>query len=157
MQRRLLTLLVCSSSVAAFSQNVAPPTVAILPFSNTSRTGMSSADPSSLDWIGESIAETLREAGGARGLATLERDELLDAYRRLKLRERFPLTEASILKIGESVDAEQIVSGSFEYRRAAPADVHSPAGESRGSLRIASRLMIAAICANPPNLASRVL
>ncbi len=102
---------------------------------------MSSSDPSALDWIGESIAETLREAGGARGVATLERDELLDAYRRLKLRERLQLTEASILKIGESVDAEQVVSGTFEYRRA---DSNNPAGainnDSRGSLRISARV-----------------
>src|SRR5579872_3188071 len=122
MQRRFLTLLVCSSGVAVFAQSSlpqssSPQTVAILPFANVSRTGMSSSDPSALDWIGESIAETLREAGGARGVAVLERDELLDAYRRLKLHERLQLTEASILKIGESVDAEQVVSGTFEYRR----------------------------------------
>ena len=105
---------------------------------------MSSADPSALDWIGESIAETLREVGGARGLATLERDELLDAYRRLKLRERLQLTEASVLKIGESLDAEQVVSGTFEYRRSASGastpDPKSPANDSRGSLRISARV-----------------
>ncbi len=105
---------------------------------------MSSPDPSALDWIGESIAETLRESGGARGVATLERGELLDAYRRLKLRERLQLTEASILKIGESVDAEQVVSGTFEYRRATPPDASRPSGpnnnDSRGSLRISARV-----------------
>jgi tetratricopeptide (TPR) repeat protein len=143
---------VCSSGVAAFSQasfpnTSVPQTLAILPFANTSRTGMSSLDPSALDWIGESIAQTLREALGARGLATLERDELLGAYRRLKLRERLQLTEASVLKIGESVDAEQVVSGTFEYRRSAPAEIshaqdtnNLPANESRGSLRVSARV-----------------
>jgi tetratricopeptide (TPR) repeat protein len=107
---------------------------------------MSSPDPSSLDWIGESIAETLREASGARGLATLERDELLVAYRRLKLRERLQLTEASVLKIGESVDAEQVVYGAFEYQRSAPAEpTRAPNGTnlsavSRGSLRVSARV-----------------
>jgi tetratricopeptide (TPR) repeat protein len=104
---------------------------------------MSSPDPSSLDWIGESIAETLREASGARGLATLERDELLAAYRRLKLRERLQLTEASVLKIGESLDAEQVVSGTFEYQRSAPEEPtrapNAPA-DSRGSLRVSARV-----------------
>ena len=146
MQRCLLTLLVCANGIAVFSQTPVPQTVAILPFANTSKTGMSSADPAALDWIGESIAETLREAAGARGLASLERNELLDAYRRLKLRERFPLTDASVLKIGETLDAEQVVAGSFEVHRAAPAEransiaENGPAAESRGSLRIAARV-----------------
>jgi tetratricopeptide (TPR) repeat protein len=142
---------VCSSGVAAFSQasfpkTSVPQTLAILPFANISRTGMSSPDPSALDWIGESIAQTLREVSGAHGLPTLERDELLGAYRRLKLRERLQLTEASILKIGESLDAEQIVSGTFEYQRSAPADPthtpngNNPAADSRGSLRLSARV-----------------
>ena len=131
MQRCLLTLLVCANGIAVFSQTQVPQTVAILPFANTSKTAMSSADPAALDWIGESIAETLREAAGARGLATLERNELLDAYRRLKLRERLPLTDASVLKIGESLDAEQVVAGTFEYHRPAPSEGWLRGGHSR--------------------------
>jgi tetratricopeptide (TPR) repeat protein len=130
---------VCANGIAVFSQTQAPQTVAVLPFANTSKTAMSSADPAALDWIGESIAETLREAAGARGLAALERDELLDAYRRLKLRERLPLTDASVLKIGETLDAEQVVAGTFEYRRPAPSE-NGSAVDTRGSLRVAARV-----------------
>jgi tetratricopeptide (TPR) repeat protein len=146
MQRCLLTLLVCANGIAVFAQTPVPQTVAILPFANTSKTGMSSADPATLDWIGESVAETLREAAGARGVATLERDELLDAYRRLKLREHVQLTDASVLKIGESLDAEQVVAGTFEYHRPAQVDhanstsVSGPALDTRGSLRVAARV-----------------
>jgi tetratricopeptide (TPR) repeat protein len=102
---------------------------------------MSSSDSAPLDWIGESIAETLREAAGARGLATLERNELLDGYRRLKLRERVQLTDASVLKIGETLDAEQMVAGTFEYQRLLVdhGAEHAPGG-TRGSLRISARV-----------------
>ncbi len=139
MQRCLLTLLVCANGIAVFSQTQVPQTVAILPFANISKSAMSSADPAALDWIGESIAETLREAAGARGLAALERNELLDAYRRLKLRERLPLTDASVLKIGETLDAEQVVAGTFEYRRPAASENGSTV-DTRGSLRVAARV-----------------
>jgi tetratricopeptide (TPR) repeat protein len=139
MQRCLLTLFVCSSGIAVSAQSPGPQTVAILPFANVSNTGMSSTDTASLDWIGESVAETLREAAGARGLAALERNELLDAYHRLKLRERLPLADASVLKIGEVLDAEQVVFGRFEYQRPTPGGGSQPA-DNRGSLRITARV-----------------
>lgn len=102
---------------------------------------MTAADPASLDWIGESIAETLREAAGAHGLATLERNELLDAYHRLKLRERIQLTDASVLKIGETMDAEEVVAGTFEYQRLIPDHgTDKGATGTRGSLRISARV-----------------
>ena len=77
--------------------------------------------PASMDWIGESIAETLRAAFAARGVLTLERDRTTEAYRRLQLRERTELTEASILKVGEVLDAEQVVHGTFSFVPAAGA------------------------------------
>jgi len=109
-------------------------TVAILPFANASRTP--SAATSNLDWIGESIAETLRDALGVRGLVTLERDDVQNAYRRLNLRERALLTQASVMKIGEAIDAEHIVYGAFEFQASAGG---SP--ESRGSLKISARII----------------
>ena len=72
-----------------------------------------------MDWIGESIAETLRAAFSARGVLTLERDPTTEAYQRLHLRERAELTEASMLKVGEVLDAEQIVHGTFSFVPAA--------------------------------------
>jgi tetratricopeptide (TPR) repeat protein len=119
------------------SQSLPPQSVAILSFANQSETGMSAADPSTLDWIGESIAETLREAAGARGLPALEGKELETAFRRLKLKERTFLTDASILKIGESLDAEQIVAGTFEFT---PPPAGAAQKSSGGSLRMAARV-----------------
>ena len=112
-------------------------TVAILPFANASHSAAAGKTTSNLDWIGESIAETLRDALGSRGILTLERNELRDAYRRLGLRERALLTQASVMKIGEAVDAEQAVYGTFEFQPATP----GAPGDSRGSLKISSRIV----------------
>ncbi len=102
-------------------------TAAVLPFWNNA------TNQANLDWIGVSIAETVRESLGSRGILTLERNEVGDAFRRLNLRERVPLSEASVIKIGESVDAEQIVFGTFEF-------TPNAAGTgSKGSLKISAR------------------
>jgi tetratricopeptide (TPR) repeat protein len=134
MQRCLLVLYVCAGGIALFAGTDVSNTLAVLPFANVSQTGMSASDPAALDWIGESIAETLRAAAAGRGLSTLERGELEDAFRRLRLRERSRLTDASVLKLGETVDAEQVVFGTFEYQRPAPG------AQDRGSLKISGRV-----------------
>jgi len=67
-----------------------------------------------LDWIGESISETLRDAITPEGVLVLDRADRLEAYRRLSLRSGAELTHASIFKVGESLDASLVVYGSFE-------------------------------------------
>jgi tetratricopeptide (TPR) repeat protein len=109
-------------------------TVAVLPFSN--RVAAVSASQTNLGWIGESVAETVREALGLRGFATLDHDEIQEGYHQLRLRERTSLTEASAMKIGEALDAEQVIFGTFDFTAAQPSR-----GESRGSLRIAARIV----------------
>lgn len=90
-----------------------------------------------MDWIGESIAETLRAAFAARGVLTLERDRTSEAYQRLHLRERTELTEASMLKVGEVLDAEQVVYGTFAF---VPSAAVAPTSTSKGSLKIQARV-----------------
>jgi tetratricopeptide (TPR) repeat protein len=124
----------CAGALAARAE-----TAVILPFANLSQVA-SSPNPavpaSNLDWIGESIAGTLRDALELRGVLTMGRGEVQEAYHRLNLPQRTPLTQASVLKIGEVVDAEQVVYGSFEFQPARP----GAAGDSRGSLRITARV-----------------
>lgn len=103
-------------------------TVSVLPFLNKTPSA------ANLDWIGESVAETVREALGMTGVMTLDRNETQDAYQRLGLRQG-PLTEASVLKIGDTLDAEQIVYGSFEFTRPASGAI------TAGSLRITARIL----------------
>jgi len=104
-------------------------TYLVLPFSNTSNN-------SSLDWIGESLAGTVQDALSSEGLMVLERDDRVEAYRRLSIRPFSPLTKASVLKIGEELDAAHIVYGEFDVT-----PVPESASKSRGSLQIVARVL----------------
>jgi len=120
---------------SAVALPLAAQTVAVAPFANASSPSIPQV--SNLDWIGESIAETLREALAARGLLVLERDDIQEGYRRLRLRARSDLTDASILKLGEALDSEQILFGTFSFTPAAP---NAPP-DTKGSLKITGRLI----------------
>jgi tetratricopeptide (TPR) repeat protein len=131
-------LVLSASAIPVFAQNAA-----VLPFSNVSLFNASPEastirSPASMDWIGESIAETLRAALATRGVLIFERDRIAEAYRRLQLRERTELTEASILKLGEVLDAEQVVHGTFSFVPAAAAG--GSTSISKGSLKIQARV-----------------
>ena len=104
-------------------------TTLVLPFFNHSKS-------TSLDWVGESIAESVRDALASEGILVLGREDRLEAYRRLSLRPGAELTHASILKIGESLDAANVVYGFYEL-------LPSEAGntQSKGSLRITARVL----------------
>jgi len=106
-------------------------TVAVLPFWNAA-----AAPKPNLDWIGESIAETVRDALGSRGVLTMERDDTVEAFERLGLRERIAISEGSVVKLGQELDAEQVIYGTFEFtpNGAAGAGAH-------GSLKIAARIL----------------
>jgi tetratricopeptide (TPR) repeat protein len=103
-------------------------TVLALPFFNHSASA-------NLEWIGESIAETVHDALASQGLLALDREDRLEAYRRLSLRPGAELTHASIIKIGEALDATRVVYGYYE---ALPAQ---EGGQSKGSLRITARIL----------------
>ncbi|HVO96720.1 MAG TPA: tetratricopeptide repeat protein [Bryobacteraceae bacterium] len=108
---------------------LAADTAAVLPFLNKT------AAAPNLDWIGESLAETVREALGITGIMTLDREEILEAYRRLNLRSGVALTEASVMKIGETLDAEHVVCGSFEFTPPASGPV------TAGALKVTARIL----------------
>ena len=108
---------------------LAAQTAAVLPFLNKT------ANTANLDWIGESIAETVREALGITGIMTLNRNEMQEAYRRLSLRQGITLTEASVMKIGETLDAESIVYGSFQFTPPSSGPV------TAGSLLVTARVL----------------
>lgn len=118
--------------VLVFAATMAAPlraqTFLVLPFTNES----SAPD---LDWIGESIAESVRETLFEQGLMTTGREARLEVYGRLGIRERAPLTRATIIKVGEELDADQVIYGSFTF---SPEPAGSP---SRGTLRIRVRIL----------------
>jgi tetratricopeptide (TPR) repeat protein len=74
-------------------------------------------DAAALDWIGESVAESVREALVAAGVSVVDREQRESAYRKLAVKPLAPLTKATVLKIGELVEADTEVFGSFQVRR----------------------------------------
>ena len=109
-----------------FSAALSAESVLVLPFFNY-------AQSANLDWIGESIAETVHDALSSEGILVLDRDDRLEAFRRLSLRPNAVLTRASIIKAADALDAAIVVYGQYELL---------PAPEpSRGSLRITARIL----------------
>lgn len=132
MQRFLALIILLSGMLRA-------ETVLVLPFFNHS------GSPN-LDWIGESIAETVHDALASEGLLVLDREDRLEAYRRLSIRPGAELTHASIIKIGESLDASRVIYGFYEV---------TPAGDgkdqSKSSLRLSARVLdLKRISQGPP-------
>src|SRR2546421_4282335 len=112
-----------------FAGAVRAETTLVLSFFNHSKSP-------NLDWVGESIAQSVRDALASEGVLVLDREARLEAYRRLSLRPGAELTRASILKIGESLDAAHVVYGFYELL-----PVEAGKDQSKGSLRITARML----------------
>ncbi|MGH9662713.1 MAG: hypothetical protein ACRD96_29455, partial [Bryobacteraceae bacterium] len=102
--------------------------VLVLPFFNLTPHG-------NLDWIGESLAETVREALAVEGVVTFTRDDRQEVFRRLAVRPYALLTRASVVKLGEAAGATHVVWGQYE--------VSPEAGgvSPKSTLRIRSRVL----------------
>src|SRR5213594_2963948 len=91
----------------------AADTVLALPFFNLSNSP-------NLDWIGESIAETIREFLTAHDVLTLDREERQEAFRRLSIRPYALLTRASVIKLAESLDVGKVIMGQYTLSPGTP-------------------------------------
>jgi tetratricopeptide (TPR) repeat protein len=112
-------------------------TVLVVPFFNLSNT-------TNLDWIGESIAETIRESLNGHAVLALDREERQEGFRRLSIRPYALLTRASVIKLAESLDAGRVIFGQYS--------VTPGADSSKGSLRITSRILDLKRIAQGPEL-----
>ncbi len=106
----------------------AADTIGVLPLFN-----LDESKASNLDWIGESVAETIHEALSGGGLLVLSREDREEVYHRLSLRTGVVLTKASVLKIGEALDAGEIVFGEM---RVEGSDLSAPALKSNLHLAV---------------------
>ncbi len=120
--RRLLAL----SLVLLASQGASlwGKTYLIIPLENVSRR----AD---LDWIGESFAETIREALGAYNQLVVGRQARESAAHQLLIRPSGRLTQASVIQLGKKAGADLVIFGRFEFN---PAGGGDPASD--GTLRV---------------------
>jgi tetratricopeptide (TPR) repeat protein len=99
----------------------AATTIAVLPLFNAE-------DAPAYNWIGESVAETVRESLLSANFLVLSREDREEVYKRLSVRAGVMLTKASVLKIGETLDAGLVVYGSFrvEARPGRKAEMTAP-------------------------------
>lgn len=95
--------------VAAFAFCVPahPATVLVLPFHNTSHF-------SDLNWVGESISETLKAEFGALDEVVFDRDSVTKALNQLSLRPDAAFTKATLIRLGQTLDADYICYGNYD-------------------------------------------
>jgi tetratricopeptide (TPR) repeat protein len=117
------------SFVFFFPSLVRADTVLVVPFFNGSGTP-------SLDWIGESVAETMREAFASQGIIALSRDDREEAYRRLQFHSHVTLTLASVIRLGQSLDADKVIYGEFNLKPGPPSGP-----KTRGTLTITAHVL----------------
>lgn len=84
-----------------------PATVLVLPFHNNS------AYPD-LNWVGESVAETLLTELAQGNQIVLGRAARAEALRRLALRPDAIYTKASLIRLGQSLDADFLCYGTYD-------------------------------------------
>jgi tetratricopeptide (TPR) repeat protein len=103
--------------------------ILVTPFANESQTP-------DLAWIGESVSETLIAEFGAAGEIVLERETRAEGYRRLGLKSDAAYTKASLLKLGQTLDADMVCYGSYQI--VLPSSNAQPRD---GSIRISARFL----------------
>src|SRR5512134_3366286 len=97
----MLWLLWCASSQAQLQ------TVVVLPFANQSKNA-------GLHWMSESFPELLEDRLKWPNLNVLGRDERLLAFDRIGIPYSSSLSQASLIKIGQELDADILVLGNFD-------------------------------------------
>jgi len=91
------------------AQDTGGRVVLALPFDNRS------GQPS-LDWVGESFAETFNQRLSSAGFLTISRDDRQYALDHLGLPPGFRPTRATTIRIAQTLDAEYVVVGSYSAR-----------------------------------------
>jgi tetratricopeptide (TPR) repeat protein len=100
---RALTSFLLFFSLASSAR---PATVLVLQFHNNSQY-------SDLNWVGESIAETLMSEFGGADQIVISRASRTEGLRKLSLRSDADFTKATLLKLGQSVDADYVCYGDY--------------------------------------------
>jgi len=104
-------------------------TVLVLQFHNASRY-------QDLNWVGESVSETLRDEYGSQHQIVFSRESREQAERRLSLRPGAEYTKATLIRLGRTLDADYVYYGSFD---AMPAPGSSALKDS--SIQISSHVI----------------
>ena len=104
-------------------------TILVLRFQNNSQY-------SDLNWVGESIASTLMNEFAAQNEIVLSRGARAEAIRRLSLRPDANYTKATLIRLGQTLDANYLCFGSFDVSLPAP---NAPLKDS--SIRVSAQFI----------------
>jgi len=88
-----------------------PATVLVVQFHNDSQYP-------DLNWVGESVAETLMNEMGSANQIVLDRNARAEGMRRLSLRPDAGFTKATLIRLGQTLDAGYLCYGSYDAKLA---------------------------------------
>lgn len=106
-----------------------PSTILVLQFHNHSQY----AD---LNWVGESIADTLRNEFRQANEIVLDRGIRKEGFQRLSLRPGADFTLATLIRLGQTVSADYVCYGNYQ--------IQLPAGETelrKSSIRVSAKFL----------------
>jgi tetratricopeptide (TPR) repeat protein len=92
-----------------FALPATPATVLIIQFHNES-------PYADLNWVGESVAETMMSELSAANEIVLDRAARTEGLRRLSLRSDGEFTKATLIRLGQALDADYICYGSYDAK-----------------------------------------
>jgi tetratricopeptide (TPR) repeat protein len=102
----LAAMLGVASAHPAAAQPSPGPRILVIPFENTRHDAR-------VFWLSEASAVLLADELNARGLGAIGRDERVRAFEQLHLPPSASLSRATIIKVGNLVDATEIIVGTF--------------------------------------------
>jgi tetratricopeptide (TPR) repeat protein len=91
------------------AQSAQSATVLVVRFHNAS-------SYSDLDWVGESVAETLRSEFNQSDQIVPDRNASAEGINRLALRPDAVFTKATLIRLGRTLDADHIVYGTYDVK-----------------------------------------
>lgn len=95
------------AAFAFIARQAEPAAVLVVQFYNGSQY-------SDLNWVGESVSETLRGEFSAANQIVFDRDSLAEAMHRLSLRPGADFTKATLIRLGQTLGADFICYGSYQ-------------------------------------------
>lgn len=105
-------------------------TVLVLRFHNAS-------EFTDLNWVGESVSEVLASELAGTNLIVIDRDLRSEAMKRLTLRAEADFTKATIIRLGQALDADYVIYGAYT----AKPDAAAPKELRNSTLEITARMI----------------
>jgi len=103
-----LFFLLCCCVIGTAQTEIGGDTLVVLPFENRSQAP-------GLDWIGEAFPEVLSQRLGSPNLFAVSRESRDYAFERLGIPSSTKLSRATLYRIAEQMDVDEVVVGSYTY------------------------------------------